>query len=199
MYGFCVCLKGVRKNRLPNQWTTGGRAHSAKDASTLLARAQPSLITTGSGFDTFGDLIDLNENDIASEETEPIPVVYFPEVPLEVVDAGDWKDVASGQWRCTDEMTCSLNGPTPPSRWLNFKVENPRGSITSVLPLMVVSEFTTIWKGQLVCWRNGLSCRTCMLWKPVLGWCERRDREIEEAQWLAKRWPDVRPVKDSEG
>ena len=24
----------------------------------------------------------------------------------------------------------------------------------------------------------------------------RRDREIEEAQWLAKRWPDVRPVKE---
>ena len=110
MYGFCVCLKGVRKNRLPNQWTTSRRARSAKDASTLLARAQPSLITTGSGFDTFGDLVDLNENDIASEETGPIPVVYFPEVPLEVVDAGDWKDVASGQWRCTDEMTCCLNG-----------------------------------------------------------------------------------------
>ena len=45
----------------------------------------------------------MDENDDASDETGLIPVDHFPEVPLEIVEASEWKDAASGQWRYTDE------------------------------------------------------------------------------------------------
>ena len=55
------------------------------------------------GFDTGGDLIDLDEVEDAAAEMMLISVDNFPQVPLEVVEASGWEDVASGQWRYKDE------------------------------------------------------------------------------------------------
>ena len=72
-----------------------------------------------------------------------------------------------------------------------LNVENPRGGITSVLPLMVVCECTTLWKGQLPCWRNGLSCQTCLPWKHTPGWCGGSEWSRREIGRLKRRndWP----------
>ena len=55
------------------------------------------------GFDSCGDLIDLIETADATAETMLIPIGGFPEVPLEVVEASGWVDVASGRWRHRNE------------------------------------------------------------------------------------------------
>ena len=55
------------------------------------------------GFDSRGDLIDLVEYDDVTAEIMLVPVDNFPEVPLEVVEASGWIDVASGRWRHRNE------------------------------------------------------------------------------------------------
>ena len=79
--------------------------------------AQPSWITIVLGFGTGGDLIDLDEVEDAAAETMLIPVDNFPEVPLEVVEASGWKDVASGQWRYKDENINYCLGEQSPHTW----------------------------------------------------------------------------------
>ena len=51
------------------------------------------------GFDSRSDLIDLIENDDTTAEMMLVLVDNFLEVPLEVVEASGWVDVASGRWR----------------------------------------------------------------------------------------------------
>ena len=55
------------------------------------------------GFDSRGDLIDLIENEDTTGETMLVPIDSFREVPLEVVEASGWIDVASGRWRHRNE------------------------------------------------------------------------------------------------
>ena len=55
------------------------------------------------GFDSRGDLIDLDENEDATAETVLIPTDDFPEVSLEIVEANGWVDVTSRRWRYRDE------------------------------------------------------------------------------------------------
>ena len=56
-----------------------------------------------------------------------IPTDGFPEVPLEVVEASGWMDVASGRWRHRNESIIVLE-----SRALTRGVENPRKYPTTV-------------------------------------------------------------------
>ena len=70
---------------------------------TLLVHARLSLINIDS--DLRGDLIDLIENDDATAEMMLVPIDNFPEVPLEVVEASGWIDVASGRWCDTETRT----------------------------------------------------------------------------------------------
>ena len=51
------------------------------------------------GFDSRGDLIDLDETEDVTAETMLIPIDGFLEVPLQIVEASGWVDVASGRWR----------------------------------------------------------------------------------------------------
>ena len=55
------------------------------------------------GFDSRGDLIDLIEIDEVTVEMMLVPIDGLPEVPLEVVEASGWMDVASGRWRHRNE------------------------------------------------------------------------------------------------
>ena len=43
----------------------------------------------------------------------PIPIDVFPEVPLEIVEASGWVDVASGRWRYRDENIIVLESRAP--------------------------------------------------------------------------------------
>ena len=55
------------------------------------------------GFYSRCDLADLVESDDATAEMMLVPKDNFPEVPLEVVEASGWIDVASGRWRHQNE------------------------------------------------------------------------------------------------
>ena len=59
-------------------------------------------------FDSHGDLVDLDENEDGAIGTVLIPTDDFPEVPLEVVEASGWVDVAAGRWRYSDEKIVVL-------------------------------------------------------------------------------------------
>ena len=54
------------------------------------------------------DLIDLDENEDETTETMLIPTDDFLEVPLEVVEASGWVEVAAGRWRYGDETIIVL-------------------------------------------------------------------------------------------
>ena len=80
---------------------------SANAIPTLLVHARRSLISTGSDL-TRGDLIDLIENDDATAEMMLAPIDGLPEVPLEVVEASGWMDVAWGRWLHRNESIIVL-------------------------------------------------------------------------------------------
>ena len=66
--------------------------------------AQPSSINIDSDL----TLVDLDDNEDATAETMLIPIDGFFEVPLEIVEARGWVDVASGRWRYRDENVIVL-------------------------------------------------------------------------------------------
>ena len=53
-------------------------------------------------------MVDLTEYDDAAGEMMLVLVDGFPEVPLEVVEASGWMDVASGRWRYRNENVIVL-------------------------------------------------------------------------------------------
>ena len=102
-YGFGVCLKECEKVVCQTIGRTSERARFRKCRTNTIGARSAFFEHHRLGFDTCGDLIDLDENDDASAETRLIPVDNFPGVPLEIEEASGWRDVASGQWRYTDE------------------------------------------------------------------------------------------------
>ena len=107
-YGFGVCLKECEKVVCQTIGRTSEQARFRKCRTNTIGARTAFFEHHRLRFDTCGDLIDLDENDDASDETRLIPVDNFPEVSLEIVEASGWKDVASGKWRYTDENTIVL-------------------------------------------------------------------------------------------
>ena len=73
--------------------------HDANAILTLLR----ALINIGLDLTLVVTLVDLIENDDAAGEMMLVPIDGFPEVPLEVVEASGWMDVASAGWRYRNE------------------------------------------------------------------------------------------------
>ena len=96
-YGLGVCLKECEKIVCQTIGRTSERARLRKCRTNNIRARAAFFEHHRLGFDIYGDLVDLDENDDASAETRLTPVDNFPEVPLENVEASGWKDVASGQ------------------------------------------------------------------------------------------------------
>ena len=103
-YGFGVCLKRMSKKlSAKNIGRTSERARFRKCRPDTPGARTTFFDQHRLGFDSRGDLIDLVEYDDVTAEMMLVPVGNFPEVPLEVVEASGWIDVASGRWRHRDE------------------------------------------------------------------------------------------------
>ena len=98
-YGFGVCLKDFKKDVFEIIGRTSERARFRKCHPDTPGARTTFFDQHRLGFDSRGDLIDLIETKDATAEMMLIPVDGFPEVPLEVVEASDWVDVASNRWR----------------------------------------------------------------------------------------------------
>ena len=102
-FGFGVCLKQCKKDVCEIIGRTSQRARFRKRHPDTPGAPTTFFDQHRLGFDSRGDLVDLIENVDAAGEMMFVPVHGFPEVPLEVVEASGWMDIASGRWRYRNE------------------------------------------------------------------------------------------------
>ena len=76
-YGFGVCLKECEKAVCQTIGRTSWRARFRKCRTNTIGARTAFFEHHRLGFDTCGDLVDLDENDDASDETGLIPVIIF--------------------------------------------------------------------------------------------------------------------------
>ena len=96
-YGFGVCLKERKKCVCENIGRTSERARFRKCHPDAPGVGTTFFDQHRLGFDSRGHLTDLIENDDATTEMMLVPIDNFLGVPLEVVEASGWIDVASGR------------------------------------------------------------------------------------------------------
>ena len=102
-YGFSVCLKECKKDVCEVIGRTSERARFRERHLDTPGERTTFFDQHRLGFDSRGDLIDLVENDDVTAEMMLVLVDNFLVVPLEVVEASGWMDVASGRWRYRKE------------------------------------------------------------------------------------------------
>ena len=107
-YVFGVCLKECKKDVCDNIGRTSERARFRKCHPDTPGARTTFFDQHRLGFDSRGDLIDLIQTGDATVEMMLVPIHGFPDVPLEVVEASGWMDVASKRWRHRNESIIVL-------------------------------------------------------------------------------------------
>ena len=100
---FRVCLKECKKDVCEVIGRTSERARFRERHLDTPGARTTFFDQHRLGFDSRGDLIDSVEYDDVTAEMMLVLVDNFLVVPLEVVEASGWMDVASGRWRYRKE------------------------------------------------------------------------------------------------
>ena len=101
-HGYSVCLKECEQTT--HETLDGPVNVPASENAAQTSKARTAFFDQHRiGFDTREDVVDLDEGDDPTSGMTLTAVDNFAEVPLEVVEATDWKDVGSRRWRRQDE------------------------------------------------------------------------------------------------